>query len=222
MQGRHWIYHNHSQHHSSTGSQHPLLLVGWHIPPPSSPLLQGPHETPPAVLGFTPKPASWELSGSTSRAACTLAGTLCGPQFWSKKSGRIWLLVGSTCDTQNLGSSEELEWVGGRDVARTKGATIHTLVNIGGTSCLCHCGGVGTCPFQRICVRVSRHQGHDTQAHLPRLGFRQDLGFGKMPQGSDPIAAMVQLWDQQDPIKLPSPRAVVARARNCLPEQRSR
>lgn len=49
------------------------------------------------------------------------------------------------------------------------------------------------------------------------------MAFGKMPQASDPTAAsMVQLWDQQDPIKLPSPRAVVARARNSLPEQRSR
>lgn len=131
--------------------------------------------------------------------------------------------MGSICDTHNLGSSEELEWVGGRDVARTKGATIHTLINTGDTSCLCHCGGAGTHPFERICLRVSRHQGHDIQLHPPRLGFRQHLAFGKMPQGSDPIAAnMVQLWDQQDPIELPSPRAVVARARNCLPEQRSR
>lgn len=49
------------------------------------------------------------------------------------------------------------------------------------------------------------------------------MAFGKTPQASDPTgASMVQLWDQQDPIKLPSPRAVVARARNSLPEQRSR
>lgn len=32
------------------------------------------------------------------------------------------------------------------------------------------------------------------------------MAFGKTPQASDPTAAsMVQLWDQQDPIKLPSP-----------------
>lgn len=72
-------------------------------------------------------------------------------------------------------------------------------------------------------MRVSRHQSHGKQVHPSRLGFRQGLmAFGKMPQGSHPIAAsMVQQWDQQDPIKLSSPRAVVARARNCLPEQRS-
>lgn len=44
--------------------------------------------------------------------------------------------LGSTCDTQSLGSSEELERVGGRDVARTKGATIHTLI-IAGTLLAC-------------------------------------------------------------------------------------
>lgn len=77
------------------------------------------------------------------------------------------MLVGSTCDTHSVGSSEELEWVGGRDVARIKGATIHTLINVGDTSCLCHCRGGGTRPFWRICVRVSRHQGHDKQVHPP-------------------------------------------------------
>lgn len=62
-------------------------------------------------------------------------------------------------------------------------------------------------------------QSHDKQVHPPRLGFRQDLmASAKMSQGSNPIAAVVQPWDQQDPIKLSSPRAVVARARNCLPE----
>lgn len=74
-------------------------------------------------------------------------------------------------------------------MARTKRATIHTLINAGDTSRVCHCGGVGTRPFGRICVRVSRNQGHDKQVHPPRLGFRQDLmAFGKTPQGSDPIA----------------------------------
>lgn len=106
-----------------------------------------------------------------------------------------------------MGSSEELEWVRGRDVARTKGATIHTRINAGDTSCLCHCGGVGTRPFRRICVRVNRHQGHDKRVHPPRLGFSQDLmGFGKMPQGSDPIAAsMGQPWNSRIPSSCPLP-----------------
>lgn len=83
-------------------------LCWWGGKPPSlgSPLLgrlQGPQEIPPAVLGFTPKTASWELTGSSFRAACTLAGTFWSPQFWSKKPGGIWLLVGSTGDTHTLG-----------------------------------------------------------------------------------------------------------------------
>lgn len=77
------------------------------------------------------------------------------------------MLVGSSCGTHSVGSSEELQWVGGRDVARTKSATILTLINAGDTSCLCHCGGAGTCPLRRICVRLSRHQGHDKQVHPP-------------------------------------------------------
>lgn len=64
------------------------LLVGWQVPPPDSPLLgrlQGPQEIQPAVLGFTPKTSHLGTHWNSSRAARTLAGTLWGPQFWSKK-----------------------------------------------------------------------------------------------------------------------------------------
>lgn len=83
-----------------------LCWWGGKSPPLGSPLLgrlQGPQEIPPAVLGFTPKTASWELTGSSSRAACTLTRTFWGPQFWSKKPGGIWLLVGRTGDIHTLG-----------------------------------------------------------------------------------------------------------------------
>lgn len=50
------------------------------------------------------------------------------------------MLVGSTCDTHSVGSSEELQWAAGRDVARTKSATIHTLIN---AATLLACATVG-------------------------------------------------------------------------------
>lgn len=100
-----------------------------------------------------------------------------------------------------LGSSEELEWVGGRDVARTKSATIHTLINMGDTSCLCHCGGVGTHPFHRICVRMSRHQGRDIQVHPPRLGFRQDLVLEKCLRDLTPL---LPAWCSRGTSRIPS------------------
>lgn len=73
-------------------------------------------------------------------------------------------------------------------------------------------------------MRVSRHQGHDKRVHPPRLGFQSGFdGFWKNASGIRPHCCQHgAAVEQQDPIKLPSPRAVVARASNCLPEQRSR